>query len=61
MTANEFLDMWCEKRKMSRAEALEDFVVLPCSCGDLHCKAWAMVPNDEVAIKDHIETGGKEE
>jgi hypothetical protein len=55
MTREDFIKEYCEKSKITPLILLKDNVVLPCGCGDEKCKGWAVVANNETALKAHFD------
>lgn len=55
MTEEEFIKMYCKNSEISQDELLKDHVVLPCNCGDKSCKGWAVVANNTLSIKAHLD------
>ena len=53
LTKEEFEKNYCEKSNITEAEYHENFVTLPCSCGDSLCKGWACVVKNARSIKAH--------
>jgi hypothetical protein len=54
MTRDEFIDGYCERSHINRAELNKWRVALPCACGESACEGWAMVSRDPDLMKDHL-------
>jgi hypothetical protein len=53
MTEDEFIDEYAKNSGMSVHEILKDMICLPCGCGDVCCRGFAMVQNTPRAIETH--------
>lgn len=53
MSKEEFTKYYCENSNISKEDLLKSQVVLKCKCGDESCKGWAVVSNNQYAIKAH--------
>ena len=53
MTKKEFKRRSVEKSGLTENLWDEEFIVLPCNCGEDSCHGWAKVINDEFCIETH--------
>lgn len=55
MTEDEFIKNYCERSEISWEKLRARMIVLPCGCGDESCSGFAMVANNELSIKTHMD------
>ena len=53
MLREEFEKQYCKNSDMAIEEYRENFVTLPCKCGEEGCNGWACVCNSPLNIKTH--------
>lgn len=59
-TEEEFIADYCKRSRSSWAILKKQYVPLKCVCGAIECRGWAMVSNNERAIKTHNDLYSKE-
>lgn len=55
LTKEEFKKEYCAKSGITWDELSKTQIVLPCSCNYEDCKGWAMVSNEPLNIKAHMD------
>ena len=55
MSKEEFIEYYCKNSNITKEELLKTQVILPCSCNYENCKGWAVVSNNPLSIKAHLE------
>jgi len=61
LTKEQFTESYCKKLTPEfKAKVLEEFIALPCHCGEPSCEGWAMVENDEFLIRVHNKLYGEQ-
>lgn len=58
ITRDEFEKRWMKNSGISEEEFREEWVSLPCDCGEDRCKGWAVISNDDLSIRTHLELYG---
>lgn len=53
MSKEQFEREYCNSSEISIQEYHENFITLPCNCGN--CNGWACVNNNRISIKTHKE------
>lgn len=54
ISKQEFEMQYCSNSGISLQEYKENFITLPCKCGDKNCLGWACVCDNKISIKNHI-------
>jgi hypothetical protein len=55
MTKDEFIAGYCRRSGVTWEYLSQHKTALPCACGENGCDGWAMVSNNELAIKAHMD------
>lgn len=55
MTKEDFIAGYCERSGVTWNELSQFEVALPCACGEDGCNGWAMVSNNPLSIKAHMD------
>ena len=53
MSKAEFIDMYCWGSQITLSQFDKDWVAMPCDCGDIQCRGWAVVANNAQAMQIH--------
>jgi hypothetical protein len=61
MTKDEFIADYCERSRIPWEKLQQYKTCLPCECGESCCTGWAMIPNEEGAIRTHLFFHGPDE
>ena len=54
ITKDEFESKYIQRSKITRVFYNEDYITLPCDCGEKDCEGWASISKEPENVCDHI-------